>query len=166
MNGCNNYFELKFVEEIAAIIMAGFLLIVIICMMIKDWLQQKSIKSDLERENKMWINQSVCEYCHPYSISYINAAGETVVDDCMLAFKNQFKKVYWVGRTLDSFNDMDEKLGEIPMGYPICIVATSQGFYMVSDYQDLGTQFTRINFCPWCGRQLLIKRDGENAKRK
>ena len=49
MNGCNNYFELKFVEEIAAIIMAGFLLIVIICMMIKDWLQQKKYQKRLRK---------------------------------------------------------------------------------------------------------------------
>ena len=57
MNGCNNYFELKFVEEIAAIIIAGFLLIVIICMMIKDWLQQKKYQKRL-RKREQNVDQS------------------------------------------------------------------------------------------------------------
>lgn len=57
MNGCNNYFELKFVEEIAAIIMDGFLLIVIICMMIKDWLQQKKYQKRL-RKREQNVDQS------------------------------------------------------------------------------------------------------------
>lgn len=59
MNGCNNYFELKFVEEIAAIIMAGFLLIVIICMMIKDWIQQRKYQKQCrkKKQNKGLSNE-------------------------------------------------------------------------------------------------------------
>lgn len=58
MTWMNNYAELRFYEEIAAIIMAGFQLIVIICMMIKDWLQQRKYQKQCrKKKNKGLSNE-------------------------------------------------------------------------------------------------------------